>query len=465
MGKPALRPFPGSELWKAARVESDALNFFMPFRRLEPNHGNQLTRALLVVLRLSPMAHAAWLRLVARDLDLQRLPAAGFHTQTRSVRSATDEDEPAEFVSVFLTPEAPLSGGGVITESDRSQVLDAVIDYGGELLMVIENKVAEDDARQARELICQPGARVRLADGQEAVVVLWRDVLETLIALRERNLVAGAEAAVLDDFLLYTEDHFPDLGPFRTLSLAHGNRFRQSRRLRQLLGEAVDLDAVIDLYGPYIETPAGDAIGAKTYLRMTDNETEVGFALYPADTLSQARAFYTRPTVVSGCLRCASAPAGTSYRTFTSATCSAASVRRPRPGTSTSTSGFGPTKFTRPARSPAPSGTTIGRGWRQSASPPTGPPRIRPALHRDPTPEPRRRVRVCRSRDAGRSPKRRLSTAVARCTHRFARRSTLPWRRSASHRSVGSHRCTDHADAAQSDRGRPTRGGPAPLRQ
>jgi hypothetical protein len=280
-------------------VESDALNFFMPFRRLEPNHENQLTRALLVVLRFSPMAHAAWLRLVARDLDLQGLPVASFHTQTRSVRHAGDEDEPADLVSVFLAPEAPLSGGGVITESDRGQVLDAVIDYGGELLVVVENKLAEDDDRQARE-VNVTGARARLADGQEAVVVLWRDVLEALIALRERNLVAGAEAAVLDDFLVYTEDYFPDLGPFRTLGLAHGNWFRQSRRLRQLLGEAIGVDAVIDVYGPYIETPAGDAIGAKTYLRMTDDESEVELALYPADTLSQARAFYARPAAISG---------------------------------------------------------------------------------------------------------------------------------------------------------------------
>lgn len=252
-----------------------------------------------MVLRFSPMAHAAWLRLVARDLDLQRLPVATFQTQTRSVRHAGDKDEPADLASVFLTPEAPLSGGGVITESDRGQVLDAVIDYGGELLVVVENKIAEDDDRQARELNVT-GARVRLADGQEAVIVLWRDVLEAFIALSERNLVAGAEAAVLDDFLFYTEDYFPDLGPFRTLSLAHGNWFRQSRRLRQLLGEAVNLDAVIDVYGPYIETPGGDAFGAKTYLRMTDDEAQVELALYPADTLSQARAFYTRPTAVSG---------------------------------------------------------------------------------------------------------------------------------------------------------------------
>ena len=286
--------------WKASSVESDALNFFLPFRRLEPNHENQLTRALMVVLRYSPMSHAAWLRLVAPERHLQQLPVAEFRTQTRAVRHAGEEDEPADLVSVFLTPEVPLTSGDVvITESDRTQVLDAVVNYGGELLVVIENKVAEDDDRQARELNIT-GAHIRLADGQEAVVVLWRDVLEAFIALRERSLVGGTEAALLDDFLLYTEDHFPDLGPFRTLRLAHGNWFRQTRRLRQLLGEAVELEAVIDGYGPYVETPAGEGIGAKTYLHMTDDEEQVELAMYPADTLSQARAFFTNPAVVAG---------------------------------------------------------------------------------------------------------------------------------------------------------------------
>jgi hypothetical protein len=280
-------------------VQSDALTFFLPFRRLEPNHENQLTRALLVVLRYSPMAHVAWLRLVAPDRQLQQLPAAEFRTQTRTVRQAGEEDEPADLVSVFLTPEAPLTGASVVTESDRAQVLDAVVDYGGELLIVVENKVAEDDDWQARELNIT-GAHIRLADGQEAIVVLWRDVLEAFIALRERSLVAGSEATLLDDFLSYTENHFPELGPFRTLALAHGNWFRQPRRLRQLLGEAVGLEATIDYYGPYIETPAGEAIGAKTYLRMSDDETEVELSLFPADTLGQARAFYTNLAATSG---------------------------------------------------------------------------------------------------------------------------------------------------------------------
>jgi hypothetical protein len=230
-------------------VDSETLNFFLPFRRLEPHHENQLTRALLVVLRYSPLAHAAWLRLAVPGRELHQLAAAAFRTQTRAVRYAEEADEPADLVSVFLAPEAPLTGGAVLTESDRTQVLDAVIDYGGESLVVVENKVAEDDDLQARELNTT-GARVRLADGQEAVVVLWRDVIEAFIAMRERALVADAEALLLDDFLTYVENYFPALGPFRTLGLARGNRYRQHRRLRQLLGEATGLDAVTRI-NPY----------------------------------------------------------------------------------------------------------------------------------------------------------------------------------------------------------------------
>ena len=41
----------------------DRLNFFEPWERAA-NHENQLTRALLVLLRYCPIAHQAWLSLV-----------------------------------------------------------------------------------------------------------------------------------------------------------------------------------------------------------------------------------------------------------------------------------------------------------------------------------------------------------------------------------------------------------------
>jgi hypothetical protein len=51
----------------AARATTDAGSiefFFEPWERIPANHENQLTRALLVVLRYCPIAHQAWLSLV-----------------------------------------------------------------------------------------------------------------------------------------------------------------------------------------------------------------------------------------------------------------------------------------------------------------------------------------------------------------------------------------------------------------
>lgn len=297
-------------------MANDALNFFRPFRRLEPGHENQLTRALLVVLRLSPMAHAVWLGLVAPERALYHLPEAQFDTQRRSLPRAGEGEEMADLVSVFLTPEEPLSGPGVVTEADRGQVLDAIIDYGGELLVVVENKVAEADAWQASN-VNVTGARVRIK-GQEVRVVLWRDVLEAFAGLREGELVAGAEAAVLEDFLTYVEDHFAELGPFRTLALCQNNRTRQARRLRQLLGEVSETEATVNAHGPYIDLPGGDqALAARAFLRFPDDpnvdlpgrDSAIELVLYPADTLTQARAFYQRPQALAG-LRCLVAQPG-----------------------------------------------------------------------------------------------------------------------------------------------------------
>jgi len=280
-------------------VSVDRLNVFSPFEGRDPTHENQLTCALLVVLRLSPMAHAVWLRLVDPNLELQQLPPATFTTQRRTMRHAGEEDELADLVSVYLAPEEPLSGGGVVTASDRGQVLDAIIDYEGELLVVVENKIAEADDFQARNLNVT-GARVRIAEGQEAIVVSWRDVLEAFLGLRERSLVAGAESGVLDDFLTYVEDHFPALGPFRTLALCLGNRFRQRRRLRQILGEAVQGEATESADRALAATPAGAVIGRDAYLHIIDDGANVALSLYPADTLTQARAFYSHPTALAG---------------------------------------------------------------------------------------------------------------------------------------------------------------------
>ena len=142
----------------------DRLNSFEPYENKAAGHEDQLTRALLIVLRLCPMAHGSWLRLVAPDLELSSLPPATFETQKRKIPLSIDPAE-VELISVFLTPEKPETAG-VIEESDRKQVLDAIIDYEGQRVVVVENKIVVDSDFQA--LNVNTGERISIGDGQEA---------------------------------------------------------------------------------------------------------------------------------------------------------------------------------------------------------------------------------------------------------------------------------------------------------
>jgi hypothetical protein len=286
-------------------MERDALNFFEPFERLPPNHENQLTRALLLVLRLSPVAHEAWLMRAAPGRRLHELPVAVFNTQRRLVRTASNAEDQVSVVSVFLAPNAPLGTDVIVKESDRLQVLDAVIEYGDALVMVVENKVAEASDAQARELNIT-GSGVVIAPDQERQVVTWPEVIGDITGIVERGLAGGAERAILEDFLAYVEDHFAELGPYRTLGLAHGNEFRTNRRLRALLGEASGLEGRIDKWGPTVDLPELPGTASRAYLFLVENAIEL--SVYPADTLSQARAFYTRPGAVAALLSLTSDP-------------------------------------------------------------------------------------------------------------------------------------------------------------
>ncbi len=288
-------------------MERDALNFFEPFERLPPNHENQLTRALLLVLRLSPIAHESWLARAAPARRLHELPVGRLQHPAPGRRGSRARPRTrCRVISVFLAPNQPLGEDVIVKESDRLQVLDAVIEYGDALVMVIENKVAEASDAQARELNIT-GAGVVIAPGQERQVVTWPEVIGDITGIVERGLAGGAERALLEDFLAYVEDHFAELGPYRSLGLAKGNDFRTRRRLRALLGEAAARDARIDKWGPTVELPELPGTASRAYLFPVDGGIEL--SVYPADTLSQARAFYTRPAAVAALLALASEPA------------------------------------------------------------------------------------------------------------------------------------------------------------
>src|ERR1700731_763746 len=127
-------------------------------------------------------------------------------------------------------------------ESDRGQVLDGIIRYGDDIVVVLESKLdGPADHRQARNINLH---------GQPIVFdgpirrISWRDVLATFtdLASEGRGLISGAERMILTDFLAFVDTNFPHLGPFNTLKRCETEPSRIGRRLHTILSEILGSD-------------------------------------------------------------------------------------------------------------------------------------------------------------------------------------------------------------------------------
>lgn len=270
----------------------DSLNFFDPNKDIAAHHENQLTRAFLVVLRISSSAHQIWLSFAAPHHKLYELPRPwSFDTQRwKMFEKAPDVTEPIEGISVLQTADVEEVEGPVLT-SDRSQVLDGIVRYGDELLIVIETKLdGPVPTVQAQDLNVH-GAQVRFDASVHKVS--WRDLLAAWSDLVESEVVSGAERTVIVDFLDFVERYFPRLGPYTTLGKCKDHRFRVDRRLNAVLDEIAG--------GPtkgWLGLPGRSTLD-RAYLEFEESSQNIQLVVYPADTLTQAKAFYMRTEAIS----------------------------------------------------------------------------------------------------------------------------------------------------------------------
>lgn len=263
------------------------LNFFIPYENAAAWHENQLTRALLVVLRYCPMAHQAWLHLVAPGKHLHNLSKAEFAVQRQRVLgtdSEVPEGEAVLGISVWLAPDA-VPVNTPIESSDRQQVLDGIVTYGTDLVVVIENKVAWGGVTEQPHRINLHGSPVVFEEKPRSVT--WQHLIEVLSDLVERDLVSGAEHLLISDFFDLVEEHFPLIGPYSTLARCGDKCFRLERRLGTILGEVVGTDVGKAKGARDI---SGTAKIAMAWLGFTGDK--VCLRMYPGDTLTQSRALY-----------------------------------------------------------------------------------------------------------------------------------------------------------------------------
>lgn len=275
------------------------LNFFAPYQSLAASHENQLTRALLVILRYSPIAHQAWLHLVSPCDPLHDLPKAEFATQRQRIvarHSDGVESDAIRGISVWLAPDAAKISTPM-EESDRQQVLDAIVSYGNKLVVVIENKISWCGPTEQPHRINLHGAPVKFEEQPRSVQ--WQAVLAMLSDLVECELVSGAERLLIVDFLDLVEEHFPHIGPYSKLSRCGNNPFRVARRLDAVQGLAVNVD---EGKAQGWRDISGTPKIFMAWLGFDSENANVCLRMYPADTLGQARAFYGDPASVDAVL-------------------------------------------------------------------------------------------------------------------------------------------------------------------
>jgi hypothetical protein len=285
-------------------VSDRATNTFEVFSREEAGYENHLTRALLVLLRLSPLAHEVWLRqLRLGAIGITGMGEAGFAFQTAVPRAPDLGDVGGQMrgISVFISRE-PAYNSGPIQQSDRRQIPDALITYTGPeppVLVVVESKVREmADAFQARDI--NLGALRPSWDPPVPVEVLWSDFIDELWRLVDLRAVSGTEERVLLDFFDFVDHYYRDVGPYSTIRRCGGVKERIRRRCRRLLEEATGLPSSDPTAsrGPYVEMEGVPSLPRRVAFDIDEGGTTLRLSFWPADTPNQARALYSNAALV-----------------------------------------------------------------------------------------------------------------------------------------------------------------------
>jgi hypothetical protein len=284
---------------KVVTVPDLPTNTFEVFSREKAGNENHLTRALLVLLHLSPLAHEVWLRrlgLGAEGITSMGEPGYSFQTAVPTAPDLGDDGGEMRGISVFISRE-PAYNGGPIVQSDRRQIPDALITYPGPeppILVVVESKVREmADALQARDI--NLGTLKPKWSPTEPVEVLWSDLIDDLWALIDLRVASGSEERVLLDFFDFIDHYYREVGPFSSIRRCGGVKERIRRRCRRLLQEATALEAKepSHAHGPFVEMEGVPSLPRRVAFDVDQGHASLRLSFWPADTPSQARAFYS----------------------------------------------------------------------------------------------------------------------------------------------------------------------------
>lgn len=278
----------------------DRLNYFTPYISKGSYHEDQLTRAFLVILRYVPLAQASFFDLI-REVQLENkseqiippLSDLGSQITTIETQVQTIKQHKGRLVSIIMTNENWVASG-FVEASQRGARYDGVIYYAPEWVLVIENKpnFCNIWEEQLNPNISE-GSEIRI--DPKPVCLNWRKVIERFSSLIERQLVQGAEALLINDFLYFVDQKFSYLNPYTSFGICKDNRYLLERRCISVMEKIAPSKVKYHRgWTSFIEIE-GTARMIALYPEVLENgEWKVFLSMAPGDTVTQAKEFFYR---------------------------------------------------------------------------------------------------------------------------------------------------------------------------
>lgn len=242
------------------------LNIFNPYQSKTGEHEDQLTRAYLVLLKLSGHAFFTFVEYcrsshktsgTEEPISIIDLLEQDWEIETQR---GNPEINTKHLLSILITDSKIKTADSRVQRSERNARYDGIITFGSNLTMIIENK-----PRSGNVWFDQLNpSKQNLAEGINAyskpALLEWKEIIKHLNHLKTVPTISGYEKIMIDDFLDYIDDSFPFLNPYDRFHLCKKNKELIIRRNENLLKAiSSDPDLVKCHHGEslsyYIQTP------------------------------------------------------------------------------------------------------------------------------------------------------------------------------------------------------------------
>ncbi len=279
------------------------LNIFNPYKNKANYHEDELTRSFLILFKNIPLVQAAFIEMVREEMLSQKCewviptlfnPSSLVETVETQITEKHELFQLAmgrRLVSIVISDDK-LYKQTQVENSDRSARYDGVILYQPSWILVIENKPLVENIWLGQ---LNPNVSDEIEIEKNPVALSWRSIINALSSLIEKNIVQGLDYVLIDNFLEYVDNEYPQLNPYTQFSICKNNAYLLEKRCNSIMDSAEIGDVAYHRgWKNYISVNYDAVKQIALSPEMSGEAWSIIFEMYPGDTMSQARSLYNK---------------------------------------------------------------------------------------------------------------------------------------------------------------------------